>query len=56
MYENFSEAFPGVLGNKGTYSYPFKDQGNIGKYFKGTGNMEILKITSREQGNMADYF
>ena len=37
--------------------------GNIGKYFKVTreqdyflGNMDILKIAFREQGNMANYF
>ena len=41
------------------------EQGDVGKYFKRirerhyfleTENMEILKITLREQGNMAEYF
>ena len=31
-----SEAFPGILRNKGTCSFIFREQGNIGKYFKGT--------------------
>ena len=32
----YSEAWPGVMGNKGTCLFNFREQGNIGKYFKGT--------------------
>ena len=59
------EAFPGFAGNKETCPFILREQGNIGKYFKGTweqnllwgiGSMEIFKITFWEQGNKADHF
>ena len=31
----YDEAFPGVLGNKGTCPFSFREQVHIGKYFKG---------------------
>ena len=39
---------PRGLEKKGTCSFIFREQGNIGKFW-GTGNKEILKIILREQ-------
>ena len=62
-YEVFSEAFPGVSGNKGSCSFPFREHWNFGKYFKGTrekknkfwgtGNM-VLNFERLLLGNMTN--
>ena len=53
VYEVFTEAFPGVLGNKGTCMLiSFQEEGNTGEYFKGTK----LVFGNREHENFENYF
>ena len=43
------EGLPGVLGNKGTWPFTFREQGIFSNNFKGT--RELLRYI-REQGNI----
>ena len=55
ILEDHVEAFPRVLRNKGTLANILRKRGNKTNFWE-LGNMEISKISFREQGNKADYF
>ena len=61
----FSEALPGVLGNRGTRAFISGEQGNKGQFFRGTGeqrqywgtgNIENKFSIFRDQGSNPIYF
>ena len=44
----FKEPLPGVLGNKGTGAFIFREQGILLNYFQGTGELLITLLGTRE--------
>ena len=50
-------SFPGVLGNKGTGAFFFRDQGIFSNYFQGTRELLNRLLGTREhQSNLKGFF
>ena len=54
---NITEPLPGVLGNKGTGAFIFREQGIFSNYFQGTRELLNRLLGTREhQSNLKGFF
>ena len=57
LIHSTSEPLPGVLGNKGTGAFIFREQGIFSNYFQGTRELLNRLLGTREhQSNLKGFF